>query len=106
MGTFTDGRGYYLNQEELVEQIHGDVAAGEKISRRKPSAMVLGALGRCGTGACDLFLKAGIPEENILRWDYDDTKDRDGPYEEISAQNDIFLNAVSISPTLTCLCFN
>lgn len=96
VGTFTNGRGYYLNQEELVEQIRGDVAAGEKISGRKPSAMVLGALGRCGTGACDLFLKAGIPEENILRWDYDDTKDRDGPYEEI-AHTDIFLNAIYLS---------
>ncbi|KAI9147585.1 LOW QUALITY PROTEIN: Saccharopine dehydrogenase [NAD(+), L-lysine-forming] [Paramyrothecium foliicola] len=52
VGTFTDGRGYYLNEDEL--------SLG-----RKPTAMVLGALGRCGRGAVDLFVKAGIPEKNI-----------------------------------------
>lgn len=92
--TFTDGRGYYMNEDELCEQIRKDVAAGEKKLGRKPTAMVLGALGRCGRGACDLFVKAGIPEENITRWDLAETKNRQGPYEEI-AQHDIFLNAVS-----------
>ncbi|CAM1508986.1 Fc.00g027250.m01.CDS01 [Cosmosporella sp. VM-42] len=95
VGTFTNGRGYYLSEEELVEQVREDVIAGEKISGRKPSVMVLGALGRCGTGACDLFLKAGIPEENILRWDVQETifSGRNGPYEEIFGV-DIFLNAI------------
>ena len=68
---------------------------GEQISGRKPTVMVLGALGRCGTGACDLFIKAGLPEKNITRWDLKETKDRHGPYEEI-VQHDIFLNAVGI----------
>jgi saccharopine dehydrogenase (NAD+, L-lysine forming) len=92
---FTQGRGYYLNEEELLNQIKEDVAAGERISGRKPAVMVLGALGRCGRGACDLFAKAGLPEGNITRWDLDETKDRHGPYEEI-VQHDIFLNAVGI----------
>ncbi|GJN82941.1 saccharopine dehydrogenase [Purpureocillium lilacinum] len=96
VASFTDGRGYYRNEDELVEQIRGDVAAAEKALGRKPTAFVLGALGRCGKGACDLFLKAGIPEENITRWDLAETKDRDGPYEEI-AQHDIFLNAIYLS---------
>lgn len=94
VGSFTEGRGYYRNEDELVSQIREDVAAGEKILGRKPTAFVLGALGRCGRGAIDLFIKAGIPEENITRWDLNETKDRHGPYEEI-AQHDIFLNAVS-----------
>lgn len=94
VSTFTDGRGYYLNEDELCEQIREDVAAGEKALGRKPTAFVLGALGRCGSGAVDMFLKAGVPEENITRWDLAETKDRQGPYEEI-AQHDIFLNAVS-----------
>ncbi|KAM0265572.1 hypothetical protein ACHAQJ_000003 [Trichoderma viride] len=96
VATFTDGRGYYLNEDELVEQIRKDFAEGEKKLGRKPTAFVLGALGRCGKGACDLFLKAGLPEENITRWDLNETKDRDGPYEEI-AQHDIFLNAIYLS---------
>jgi hypothetical protein len=68
---------------------------GEKISGRKPTVMVLGALGRCGTGACDLFTKAGLLEKNITRWDLNKTKDMHGPYEEI-VQHDIFLNAIGI----------
>ena len=78
METFTDGRGYYLNEEELVNQIKEDLAKAEKSLGRKPTALVLGALGRCGKGAVDLFLKAGMPDENITRWDLNETKDRDG----------------------------
>lgn len=29
---------------------------------RMPRVMVMGALGRCGTGACDLAKRAGVPE--------------------------------------------
>ncbi|CVL05516.1 probable saccharopine dehydrogenase (NAD, L-lysine-forming) [Fusarium mangiferae] len=94
--TFTDGRGYYLNEDELVNQIREDFAKAEKALGRKPTALVLGALGRCGKGAVDLFLKAGMPDENITRWDLNETKDRDGPYEEI-AKADVFLNAIYLS---------
>ncbi|KAG6016868.1 hypothetical protein E4U43_002880 [Claviceps pusilla] len=96
VATFTDGKGYYVNEQELVDQIRKDLEAGEKILGRKPTAFVLGALGRCGRGACDLFIKAGLPEENITRWDLAETRDRQGPYEEI-AQHDIFLNAIYLS---------
>lgn len=90
---FTGGRGYYLNEEELVAQVREDVAAGEKVCGRNPTAMILGALGRCGRGATDLFVKAGIPESSLTRWDLDETRERHGPYDEI-VQSDIFLNAV------------
>src|SRR5205814_940860 len=93
---FTNGRGYYLNEEELLNQIRGDIIDGEKILGRKPTVMVLGALGRCGVGAVDLYTKAGIPSSNITQWDLDETKDRHGPYEEIVA-HDIFLNAIYLS---------
>ncbi|KAK7432303.1 Saccharopine dehydrogenase [Neonectria magnoliae] len=96
VGNFTEGRGYYLNEDELVNQIREDLVVGEKALGRKPTAMVLGALGRCGSGAVDLFVKAGIPDANITRWDFEETKDREGPYEEI-AQHDIFLNAIYLS---------
>ena len=93
---FTDGRQYYLNEEELVKQIKEDVIAGEKIAGRQPTAMVMGALGRCGRGAVDLFLKAGLLPENLTKWDLAETRDRYGPYQEI-VEHDIFLNAVSPS---------
>lgn len=90
---FTEGRGYYLNEDQLVKQIAEDVATGEKILGRKPTAFIMGALGRCGRGAVDLFVKAGLPESSLVRWDINETKDRQGPYQEIVDQ-DIFVNAV------------
>ncbi|KAF2141912.1 uncharacterized protein K452DRAFT_318835 [Aplosporella prunicola CBS 121167] len=93
---FTNGRGYYMNEDELVKQIQEDVAAGEKIAGRKPSALIMGALGRCGRGACDLFVKAGLPESNLVRWDINETKEKQGPYKEI-VESDIFLNAIYLS---------
>ena len=95
VGEYTDGREFYLDERELVEQVKQDVAAGEKITGRTPTAMVMGALGRCGRGAVDLFKKVGLADGDITKWDLDETRDRHGPYEEI-VQHDIFLNAVSI----------
>jgi saccharopine dehydrogenase (NAD+, L-lysine forming) len=92
--SFTEGRGYYRNEDELVQQIREDIVAGEKICGRKLTAMVMGALGRCGRGACDLFIKSGLLDKNMTRWDINETKDRYGPYEEI-VQHDIFVNCVS-----------
>lgn len=48
MDAFTDAKGYYVNEDELMNQIRDDVARGEKIAGRKPRVLVIGALGRCG----------------------------------------------------------
>ncbi|KAF2841293.1 saccharopine dehydrogenase [Patellaria atrata CBS 101060] len=90
---FTDGRGYYENDEQMVKDIQNDIAAAEKAIGRKPRVMVMGALGRCGGGACDLFVRADIPDENIIRWDIYETRDNPGPYKEI-VESDVFLNAI------------
>ena len=78
---------------ELIAQLKEDVAAGEKVAGKKPSSLVLGALGRCGSGAVDLLEK--IDCSNILKWDLPETKDRPGPYPEI-VESDIFVNCVSL----------
>ena len=43
---------------------------------------MIGALGRCGKGAVDLCLKAGLADENVLQWDMAETA-RGGPFVEI-----------------------
>lgn len=53
-----------------------------KKSGRQPRVLVIGALGRCGRGAVDLCLKAGIPTENVLKWDMAETA-KGGPFVEI-----------------------
>jgi len=85
----------YANQDLLLDDIRGRLAEGEKIAGRKPRVLVIGALGRCGRGAVDLCKQAGIPEENILKWDMAETA-KGGPFTEI-VESDIFVNCIYLS---------
>lgn len=62
---------------------------------RLPRVMVLGYLGRCGSGAADFARRVGIPEESIIKWDMAETA-KGGPFEEIVA-HDIFVNCIYLS---------
>ena len=42
-----------------------------------------------------MCLKAGIPTENVLKWDLDETKGG-GPFKEV-AESDIFVNCIYLS---------
>ena len=59
----------------------------------RPSAIVIGALGRVGTGAADLCTAMGLTP---TRWDMDETA-QGGPFPEI-LQHDIFLNCIFARP--------
>jgi saccharopine dehydrogenase (NAD+, L-lysine-forming) len=61
-----------------------------------PRPIVIGALGRCGKGAVDLFRSVGIDEDSILKWDLPETK-KGGPFTEI-AESDVFINCVYLGP--------
>lgn len=52
----------YPNEDELVEHVKGELKIAEAKLGRRPTALVIGALGRCGSGAVDFFLKAGMRE--------------------------------------------
>lgn len=69
----------YPNETALLEDVKKALAAGAEKAGRLPRVIVIGALGRCGTGACDALRKAGVPEENILRWDMAETA-KGGPF--------------------------
>ncbi|KAK0246042.1 hypothetical protein EDD85DRAFT_802974 [Armillaria nabsnona] len=58
-------------------------------------ALVIGALGRCGRGAVDLFRKIGLDEDDILKWDMEETA-KGGPFAEI-LDVDIFVNCIYLS---------
>ncbi|KAJ2342200.1 Saccharopine dehydrogenase, partial [Coemansia sp. RSA 2618] len=62
---------------------------------KMPKIMVMGALGRCGSGAVSYARKAGIPEENIIKWDMAETA-KGGPFPEIM-EADIFVNCIYLS---------
>ncbi|RLV82689.1 Saccharopine dehydrogenase NAD [Meyerozyma sp. JA9] len=86
----------YANEEELLKEVKEDLdAALAKNGGKYPQCLVIGALGRCGSGAVSLFKKAGIPDEKILQWDMKETA-RGGPFEEIT-DSDIFINCIYLS---------
>jgi hypothetical protein len=62
---------------------------------RLPRVLVIGALGRCGTGACDLAVQVGLPEDHIVRWDMAETA-AGGPFPQL-LDVDILVNCIYLS---------
>eukprot|EP00834_Sanchytrium_tribonematis_P006387 NODE_465_length_7087_cov_1.060962.p3 type:complete len:344 gc:universal NODE_465_length_7087_cov_1.060962:3045-4076(+) len=90
MDVYNGNKGPYSPQikSEIVSKIKSEI-------KSKPKVLVIGALGRCGKGAIQGLLDVGIPEENILKWDLEETK-KGGPFKEI-LEADIFINCVYLS---------
>ena len=59
----------------------------------RPSALVIGALGRVGTGAADLCEVMGVP---VTKWDMAETASG-GPFPEVLA-HDVFFNCILARP--------
>lgn len=85
----------YKSEDALVEDVKKDLQKALSKGAKKPTVLIIGALGRCGSGAIELLTKAGIPDENILKWDMKETA-KGGPFKEI-AQADIFINCIYLS---------
>ncbi|KAF9528776.1 saccharopine dehydrogenase [Crepidotus variabilis] len=81
----------FESEEALVNEAKGRL--GEKI--RDVNVLVIGALGRCGRGAVDLFRRVGVNEENIKKWDMAETA-QGGPFQEI-LDVDIFVNCIYLN---------
>ncbi len=73
----------------LTEKLRDDLGKLEN----KPNALIIGALGRVGTGAADLYKAVGIA---TTRWDMAETTSG-GPFPEI-LQHAIFLNCILARP--------
>jgi saccharopine dehydrogenase (NAD+, L-lysine forming) len=86
----------YANEGLLIEDVKKWLAEGSKKTGGKlPQVLVIGALGRCGKGAVDLCIKAGLPEANVLQWDLPETA-KGGPFSEI-VESDIFINCIYLA---------
>jgi saccharopine dehydrogenase (NAD+, L-lysine forming) len=85
----------YANQDLLLNDVKKSLKEGSEKAGGQPRILVIGALGRCGRGAVDLCRQAGVPEDNILKWDLPETK-KGGPFEEI-VESDIFVNCIYLS---------
>lgn len=85
----------YPNEAALITNVKKALDEGAKKAGRVPRVIVIGALGRCGSGAVDALRKAGVPEENILKWDMAETA-KGGPFKEIT-DSDIFVNCIYLT---------
>jgi len=77
-------------KDTLLAELAGDLDA---TGAARPTALVIGALGRVGTGACDLCAAMGI---DPTRWDVEETA-HGGPFREILA-HDLFFNCILARP--------
>ncbi|USW57707.1 Putative alanine dehydrogenase/pyridine nucleotide transhydrogenase, NAD(H)-binding protein [Septoria linicola] len=84
----------YENEGLLIDDVKKHIEAGKAKAGRLPRILVIGSLGRCGRGAVDLAIKAGV--EDIIKWDIDETKAKPGPYQEI-IESDVFVNCIYLS---------
>ncbi|KAJ3328827.1 Saccharopine dehydrogenase [Blyttiomyces sp. JEL0837] len=86
----------FNNAQDLIAHVKSRLqAASAKANGRLPDVMVMGALGRCGTGAVDFARHVGIPEEKIIKWDMAETREG-GPFKTI-LEHEVFVNCIYLS---------
>ncbi|KAI5833735.1 Formate/glycerate dehydrogenase catalytic domain-like protein [Schizophyllum commune Tattone D] len=85
----------YPNEDAMVKAVRAALPGG---SGKGVRALVIGALGRCGRGAVDLFRKIGLEENDIVKWDMAETA-KGGPFQEI-LDVDIFVNCIYLSSSI------
>ncbi len=80
----------YHGSAELRTDLSAELDA---TATSRPSAMVIGALGRVGSGAADLCVAMGV---SVTKWDMDETA-HGGPFPEI-LDHDILFNCILARP--------
>lgn len=87
--------GVYPSRKALVDELKKELNTilSAKKSATAPSAIVIGALGRVGTGACDLMETLGL---KVTKWDMPETASG-GPFPQIM-QHNIFVNCILAGP--------
>lgn len=80
----------YPDRHALTDVLRAEIDA---TGQARPTAIVVGARGRVGTGASDLLTEMGLP---VTRWGSADTS-HGGPFPEIMA-HDLFLNCIFARP--------
>jgi saccharopine dehydrogenase (NAD+, L-lysine forming) len=85
----------YSGKDALLADLKTDLAAGLGNGAAKPNAIIIGALGRVGTGASDLLETMGL---EVTKWDMAETANG-GPFPEI-LDHSIFVNCILASPNV------
>lgn len=86
----------FVNERALIDYAKRNLSETLPLNKGEyPTLMVMGAKGRCGSGAVDFARKVGIPEKKIIQWDMQETQ-RGGPFHEI-VEADIFVNCIYLN---------
>ena len=80
----------HADKDTLLSDLAADL---DRTRTRRPHAIVIGALGRVGTGASDLCAAMDVP---LTKWDMEETA-HGGPFPEVLA-HEIFLNCILARP--------
>ncbi|WP_415919368.1 saccharopine dehydrogenase [Tateyamaria sp. SN6-1] len=80
----------YPSANHMLADLQSDLVAN---GAHRPTALIIGALGRVGTGAADLCTAMGVPTTS---WDMAETA-HGGPFPEVMAHN-IFFNCILAQP--------
>lgn len=89
---------FYPSASALIDSVKTAISSAlPHNDGQQPRLIIVGALGRCGTGAIDFCLAAGVLETSILKWDLAETA-RGGPFPEIAAA-DVFINCIYLAAT-------
>lgn len=80
----------YASDKALLADLQDDLV---RTIAARPSAIIIGAKGRVGSGATDLCSAMGVP---VTAWDVNETA-HGGPFPEVLA-HDIFLNCILARP--------
>lgn len=80
----------YASQSLLTEELRAQL---DGTGQPRPSAIVIGARGRVGSGAVDLLQAMGV---HVTAWDVDETASG-GPFPQILS-HDLFVNAILAQP--------
>ncbi|MBK0325803.1 saccharopine dehydrogenase [Rhodobacteraceae bacterium F11138] len=80
----------FPNAKAMLDALKTDLG---ELDAERPRALVIGALGRVGTGAADLCSAMNVP---VTRWDMAETS-HGGPFPEI-LEHEIFLNCILARP--------
>jgi len=88
-GKFAQAISSYPDKASLIAELKAGIA----MAAQQPDALVIGALGRVGTGACDLFAALDL---SVTKWDMAETASG-GPFPEIR-NHTLFLNCILANP--------
>jgi len=80
----------FAGRDALLSDLAARLAAA---GAERPTALVIGALGRVGSGACDLCAAVDVP---VTKWDMAETA-HGGPFPEI-LDHDLFVNCILARP--------